>query len=125
MTRPLFLTIGWLCVGLGLLGIAVPLFPTTPFLLVAVWAFSKSSPEMAERLRSNRYAGPYIRDWQDNGVIPLQAKVAAVAMMAAGIAYLEWGTATPQWVVALVAIGLAAVAAFVVTRPSLPPDRQA
>lgn len=124
MTRPLFLTIGWLCVGLGLLGIAVPLFPTTPFLLVAVWAFSKSSPEMAERLRSNRYAGPYIRDWQDNGVIPLQAKVAAIAMMAAAVAYLEWGTATPQWVVALVAVALAAVAAFVVTRPSLPPDGQ-
>lgn len=125
MTRPLFLTIGWLCVGLGLLGIAVPLFPTTPFLLVAVWAFSRSSPEMAERLRSNRYAGPYIRDWQDNGVIPLQAKVAAIAMMAAAVAYLEWGTGTPQWVVGIVAVVLTAVAAFVVTRPSLPPDRQA
>jgi uncharacterized protein len=125
MTRPLFLSIGWLCVGLGLLGIAVPLFPTTPFLLVAVWAFSKSSPEMAEKLRNNRYAGPYIRDWQDNGVIPLQAKVAAVAMMTAAVAYLEWGTATPQWIVAIVAVALIAVATFVVTRPSLPPDGQA
>ncbi len=125
MTRPLFLSIGWLCVGLGVLGIIIPLFPTTPFLLVAVWAFSRSSPEMAEKLRSNRYAGPYIRDWQDNGVIPMQAKVAAIAMMAAAVAYLEWGTMAPQWVIAIVAAALIAVGIFIVTRPSLPPDRPA
>lgn len=121
MTRPLFLGIGWLCVGLGVLGIIIPLFPTTPFLLVAVWAFSRSSPEMAAKLRNNRYAGPYIRDWQDNGVIPLQAKVAAIAMMAAAVAYLEWGTVTPQWVIAIVAVALIAVGIFIVSRPSLPP----
>jgi uncharacterized protein len=125
MTRPIFLSVGWLCVGLGVLGVVIPLFPTTPFLLVAVWAFSRSSPEMAEKLRSNRYVGPYIRDWQDNGVIPLQAKVAAIAMMASVVAYLEWGTVAPQWVVAMVAVVLIAVGVFIVTRPSIPPDRPA
>ena len=121
MVRPLYLSLGWLSVALGVLGVVIPLFPTTPFLLVAVWAFSKSSPELAEKLRNNRYAGAYIRDWQDNGVIPLQAKVAAISMMAAVVAYLHWGTATPHWVVAAVAATLLAVATYIVTRPSLPP----
>jgi uncharacterized protein len=121
MVRPLYLSLGWLSVALGVLGIVIPLFPTTPFLLVAVWAFSKSSPELAEKLRNNRYAGAYIRDWQDNGVIPIQAKVAAISMMAAMVAYLHWGTTTPHGVVAAVAATLLAVATYIVTRPSLPP----
>jgi uncharacterized protein len=121
MARPFYLSIGWLSVALGVLGIVIPLFPTTPFLLVAVWAFSKSSPEMAEKLRNNRYAGAYIRDWQDNGVIPIQAKVAAVTMMAAVVAYLHWGTGAPLWVVVAVAAVLLGVAAYIVTRPSAPP----
>jgi uncharacterized protein len=121
MARPFYLSIGWLSVALGVLGIVIPLFPTTPFLLVAVWAFSKSSPEMAEKLRNNRYAGAYIRDWQDNGVIPIQAKVAAVSMMAAVVAYLHWGTESPLWVVVVVAAVLLGVAGYIVTRPSAPP----
>jgi len=108
-------------VGLGVLGVIFPLLPTTPFLLVAVWAFTRSSPQLAERIRNNRYAGPYIRDWQDNGVIPIQAKVASVSMMAAMVTYLELGTETPHWVVGMVAATLLAVAAYIVTRPSLPP----
>ena len=55
---------------IGAMGIVMPLFPTTPFLLVAVWAFSRSSPEMAEKIRNHPIAGAYIRDWEDDGVIP-------------------------------------------------------
>lgn len=121
MARPIFLALGWVFVSLGVLGVIFPLLPTTPFLLVAVWAFTRSSPELAERIRNHRYAGPFIRDWQDNGVIPVQAKVASVSMMAAMVAYLELGTETPHWVVGLVAAALLAVAAYILTRPSLPP----
>ena len=118
LKRPLLLAIGWVCVGLGALGIIMPLFPTTPFLLVAVWAFSKSSPELAERIRNHRIAGPYVRDWQDEGVIPLGAKLVAMAMMAAAFAYLTLFSAVPVWAVSAAGLVMLAAAIFILTRPS-------
>lgn len=121
LKKPLLVAAGWLFVGLGVLGIVMPLFPTTPFLLLAIWAFSKSSPELAERIRNHRVAGPYIRDWQDAGVIPLQAKVAAAAMMIAFVSYIHFGAHAPWWATALAAAVLIAAGAYIVTRPSRRP----
>jgi uncharacterized membrane protein YbaN (DUF454 family) len=118
LKRPLLLGTGWFCVGLGLIGVVMPLFPTTPFLLVAVWAFSKSSPELAEKIRSHRVVGPYIRDWQDEGVIPVQAKVLALGMMSAGVAYMHFGAHAPMWAVASAVAVLLAVSGFILSRPS-------
>ena len=118
LKKPLLLGTGWMCVGLGAVGIIMPLFPTTPFLLVAVWAFSKSSPELAERIRNHRLAGPYVRDWQDEGVIPTGAKIVALTMMAAALGYMIFGAVVPAWAVAIVATVLLAVAVFILTRPS-------
>ena len=118
LRRPLLLGTGWLCVGLGIIGIIVPLFPTTPFLLVAVWAFSRSSPEMAEKIRSHKLAGKYVRDWEDEGVIPLGAKIIAVAMMSAMFGYLYFGSGAPAWAVISAGIVMAGAAAYVLSRPS-------
>ena len=104
--------------GLGGLGIVVPLFPTTPFLLIAVWAFSKSSPEMAERIRNHRFAGPYVRGWQDEGVVPLGAKIAAITMMTGVLAYLHFMVQASIWIIASLAVVLFGAAVFIVTRPS-------
>ncbi len=118
LRRPLLLGTGWLCVGLGIIGIIMPLFPTTPFLLVAVWAFSRSSPEMAERIRSHRLAGKYVRDWEDEGVIPLGAKIIAVVMMSAMFGYLYFGSGAPAWAVISAGIVMAGAGAYVLSRPS-------
>ncbi|WP_373505667.1 YbaN family protein [Aestuariivirga sp.] len=118
MKRPLLLGTGWMCVGLGALGIIMPLLPTTPFLLLAVWAFSKSSPEMAEKIRNHRLAGPYIRDWQDEGVIPLGAKIIAMSMMSAMLGYLHFGSGAPAWAVIAAGLAMAGVAAYILSRPS-------
>ncbi len=118
LKRPLLLGTGWMCVGLGALGIIMPLLPTTPFLLLAVWAFSKSSPEMAEKIRNHRLAGPYIRDWQDEGVIPLGAKIIAMSMMSAMLGYLHFGSGAPAWAVIAAGLAMAGVAAYILSRPS-------
>ena len=122
LRKPLLLGTGWLCVGLGALGVVMPLFPTTPFLLVAVWAFSRSSPELAEKIRNHPVVGPFIRDWQDSGVIPTKAKVFAVVMMAAMFAYLHFGAQAPVWIEVGVAVVFLAVSAFIVTRPGRAPQ---
>lgn len=122
LKKPLLVAAGWLCVGLGVLGIIMPLFPTTPFLLLAIWAFSRSSPELADRIRNHRVAGPYIRDWQDAGVIPLQAKVLAAAMMIAFVSYIHFGAHAPWWATTLAAAVLLGVGVFIASRPSRRPD---
>lgn len=121
LARPAFLALGWASVGLGIVGVIFPVLPTTPFLLVALWAFSRSSPELAERIRNNPRLGPYIRDWEEFGVIPPKAKLLAMAMMAGSFAYLWFGTAAPAWAAILVAAILAAIAAYILTRPGRRP----
>jgi uncharacterized membrane protein YbaN (DUF454 family) len=96
----------------------MPLFPTTPFLLVALWAFSRSSPEMAEKIRNHRIAGAYVRDWEDEGVIPLGAKIIAITMMAAMLGYLQFGAHAPVWAVIGAGMIMSGVAAYILSRPS-------
>ena len=118
LRRPLLLATGWFCVALGAIGIVLPLVPTTPFLLVALWAFSRSSPEIAAKIRNHPIAGAYVRDWEDEGVIPIGAKILAVSMMATLLGYLHFGSGLPGWVV-LTAGGVMLVAgAYILSRPS-------
>jgi len=121
LARPAFLALGWASVGLGIVGVIFPVLPTTPFLLVALWAFSRSSPQLAERIRNNPRLGPYIRDWEEFGVIPPKAKLLALAMMAGSFAYLWFGTAAPLPATMVTAIMLIAVAVYILTRPGRRP----
>ncbi len=117
LARHGFQALGWVCLGLGSLGIILPVLPTTPFLLVAVWAFSKASPELAARIRAHPRYGPYILAWENYGVIPNFAKVLAVLMMSGSFAWLYLGTDAPLPVKAVIGVTLAAVAVYIVTRP--------
>jgi len=72
--RKLYLVVGVIATGLGIVGIFVPLMPTTCFALVAAWAFAKSSPAAYERLMNNPHLGPRIRDWQEHRIISCRAK---------------------------------------------------
>jgi uncharacterized membrane protein YbaN (DUF454 family) len=119
-----FLTLGWLCVALGAIGIVVPGLPTTPFMLVALWAFSKSSLRFRRWLYTHKRFGPPLRAWHRHGVIAPRAKAVALAVMASSLvimlvfADLSW----PVFAVAAAAISGAAI--FVATRPGRPPDQR-
>lgn len=129
MTRPLsapgrwiLIGVGWTAVGLGALGVLLPLLPTTPFLLVAAWAFGRSSERFHGWLHSNRWFGPLLRDWQQHGAVPRWAKVMAVTFMAlAMIGLIQRGT-VPVWALVLIGLALAAVSVWLCTRPSGPKD---
>jgi hypothetical protein len=66
--------IGIFFVGLAILGVVLPILPTTPFLLVAAACFAKSSPELQKKLLANKIFGPLINDWQKHRTIPKRAK---------------------------------------------------
>lgn len=115
------LGLGWLCVGLGVVGIVVPGLPTTVFLIVALWAFSRSSARFQLWLWNHRRLGPPLRAWHRHRVIPVRAKLLAVVMMAASFAYVSAFVAESWVLPALLALVMVPAAAYVVSRASLPP----
>ncbi|MGV3551607.1 YbaN family protein [Rhizobium sp.] len=116
--RFVYIVIGCLMVALGVIGIFVPLMPTTVFLLAAGWAFAKSSPRLEAWLVHHPRLGPPIRDWRERGAIHIRAKILAVSMMAISLAYILWAPAIPIYGKIAAALVLACCATFILTRPS-------
>ncbi|MNM95975.1 Inner membrane protein YbaN [compost metagenome] len=83
--RWLLLGIGWLSVTLGVIGIFLPILPTTPFLLLAAACFVRSSRRVYVWLVTHPRLGPWIRDYLDGNGIPLKGKVYAIGLMWASI----------------------------------------
>jgi uncharacterized protein len=121
LKRFLYLALGWLSVGLAIIGVILPLLPTAPFLILAVWAFSRSSPALAEKIRSNKTFGPLVQKWQDHGIIPVKAKIAAVVMMSVTGSYLLLFSPAPLWASIAACTTMVLAAVYVLSRPSYPP----
>lgn len=118
MRKLSFVILGWVCVVTGIIGVFLPILPTTPFLLVAAWAFAKSSPKFESWLVNHETLGPYIYDWRHYGTVPLKAKILAITMMSASFMWLSIWSGAPTIVIIMVGITLACVAAFLLSRPS-------
>lgn len=116
--RLIYIAIGCLAVALGVAGIFLPLLPTTPFLLVAVWAFARSSPRLEAWLTGHPRLGPPIAAWRERRAIPFRAKVVAIVAMSASLAYMLLSPSIPPYAKAAATLVLAGSAAFILTRPS-------
>lgn len=81
MKRILLIIAGWLCVGLATLGVILPVLPTTPFLLLAAWCFSRSSKRFHYWLLYRSWFGPYLRYWQTYHAMPKGAKPKAILVI--------------------------------------------
>ncbi len=79
--RWLLLGAGIVCLGLGILGIFVPLLPTTPLILVAAFCFARGSSRAHAWLLRHRALGPIVREWEENRTIPPRAKWTGVILV--------------------------------------------
>ncbi len=79
--RWLLITAGTVSVFLGLLGIILPLLPTTPFLLLAAASYAKSSEKFYNWLIGNRFFGNYIKNYREGKGIPLRVKISAISFL--------------------------------------------
>jgi uncharacterized membrane protein YbaN (DUF454 family) len=119
-TRILWLILGWFCVAIGIAGLILPLLPGVPVLLIALWAFSKSSKRFHDWLYTHKVYGPPLRAWHQHRVITPRAKMAAAGGMTVAVAILV-ATGASTILIVVVACVMASCAAYVLTRPSYPP----
>lgn len=117
--RAAFILLGLLCLGLGALGVVLPLLPTTPLVLLAAFAFANSSDKLHDWLLDHNVFGQLIADWRRYGAISRTAKVLGVISMLA-VLVISWLFDVPLWIAGVQALVLSCTAVFVLSRPPPP-----
>jgi uncharacterized membrane protein YbaN (DUF454 family) len=117
--RALYLLLGFVFFALGAIGTVVPGLPTTVFMLLALWAFARSSERFHDWLYHHPLFGPPLQEWHNYRVIPLRAKLLAVAMMAGSLTYLLFFTASSVWLKAATALVMVYGAWYILSKPSV------
>ena len=96
MKRQFYLAGGLTSVALGAIGVALPIMPTVPFLLLAAYCFAKSNPAWEQRLLEHPTYGHSLRQWRTRKAISRRAKVSAIGAMSVG-AVVTWFTLGWPW----------------------------
>ena len=119
MKRAIYLFAGYLSLALGLIGVVLPLLPTTPFVLLAAFFFSRSSEKLHNKLLNNKVFGELIKRWEQDGTIPLKAKLLATFMMLTMVSYPLIYRPLDMSVKLLVVGAISFSLAYIWSRPSL------
>lgn len=94
---------------LGILGIFLPVLPTTPFILLAAACYARASERFHQKLLAHPHFGPLIREWEEHRSLPLRTKKYAVGLMSLSVCVSIWVMSAYPWVQAfLVAVGIGA-----------------
>ena len=108
--RVFLIIVGSLSLVLGIVGIFVPMLPTTPFLLLSAAAWVKASPKLYKWLMNHKLFGEYIRNYREHRAIPLRAKIISVSLLWLTIGYCIFAVVDEWWwaqvLLAIVAIAV-------------------
>ena len=121
MKRTILISLGLLCVGLGFIGVFVPGIPTTIFLIIALWAFTKSSEKLRHWLLNHKRFGPILNNWQEHKVVPRRAKILMVVLMSLAVILFYYSSQSLILTIGLITI-LVSVAIYVISLPSKIPE---
>jgi uncharacterized membrane protein YbaN (DUF454 family) len=109
-------------VGLGFVGIVLPVMPTTVFFILALACFTRSNPKLANWLLQHQKFGPPLQQWQAHQVIPPKGKYCAALGMLLGFIILAFNQ-PPIWVLLCVACCEVLVLIYIFSKPSSPPNQ--
>ena len=121
MKRLVLISLGWICVSLAFVGVFVPGIPTTIFLIIALWAFTKTSKKLRYWLLHHKRFGPILSNWQEHKVVPLRAKILMVTFMILSVILFYYSLQNLYLTIGLIVI-LGFVARYVISLPSTVPD---
>ena len=121
MKRLVLISLGWICVSLAFIGVFIPGIPTTIFLIIALWAFTKTSKKLRYWLLHHKRFGPILSNWQEHKVVPLRAKILMVTFMILSVILFHYSLQNLYLTTALIVI-LGFVARYVISLPSTVPD---
>ncbi|MBL4584011.1 MAG: YbaN family protein [Pseudomonadales bacterium] len=80
VVRIVYISLGWLFVAIGAVGVVLPILPTTPFLILSLALFAKSSPRFHEMLLNNRWVGASLREWEETRTVSRTTKKRATTL---------------------------------------------
>lgn len=120
--KALLVAIGVLAVGLGTVGVFVPLLPTTPFLLLAAACFIRSSNRLYVWLIRHRWFGSYIRNYREHRAITLTTKIAMLTLLWGAIGYAAVFVVPVWWVRALLGVIVVGVTIHLLQLKTLTPE---
>lgn len=115
-----YFLLGWVFFGIGLVGAFLPILPTTPLMLLALWAFSQSSRRFHDWLYHHRVFGPPLQAWRRERVIPRGVKAVALGSMGASLLYVALRVRPPAWALGAMAAVVLAGVVFLLSVPSRP-----
>jgi len=113
--RYLYFAFGWACFGIGALGAILPILPTTPFMLLALWGFAHSSRRFHDWLYNHRWFGARLRAFKRHRVVPLSVKLTAYVSMLASLAFTTF-VADVHWAVPVATATLILVGIIYIAR---------
>lgn len=119
VARYALLVVGWLSVALGVIGIFLPVLPTTPFLLLAAACFVRSSRRFYDWLVTHPRLGPWFRDYLEGNGVPLKAKIYTISTMWLSIGVSCWLVPLP-WARISMLISATLVTIYVLRLKTLP-----
>lgn len=125
VVRAVYFTLGWLFFALGIIGVLLPVMPTTPFMLLALWAFARSSERFHQWLYHHRLFGPPLQQWSEYRVIPLYAKIMSVSFMSISFVMMLFSPHIILWLKIVIATLMLYGAWFILSKPSKPPENPA
>ncbi|MDH5570365.1 MAG: YbaN family protein [Gammaproteobacteria bacterium] len=120
--KTVYFIFGWLFLGAGVIGVFLPVLPTTPFMILALWMFSKSSVRFHNWLYSHRIFGPPLQKWFEYRVVPPVAKVASVGMMSLSYFYIVVYTNMPWWGNMMIGTVMLYTVWYILRKPSCVPE---
>lgn len=109
--------LGWVAVILGVIGLFLPVLPTTPFIILAAFIFGKGSPKTRQWLLRHPTFGRMILEWEENGAISAKIKVLSCSMMVATLLTSWWFDVKP-WVLIVQLVCVSAAAYYILSRPT-------
>ena len=119
LLRYLWGSLGFVGLGLAVIGVMLPIMPRVPFLLLSAFGFARSSPRFHRRLMTHSVFGPQIRQWQDHRAISFRVKVISIGSMAGGLCISFFLLPPHLWLIQVAVLAL--VSLFIATRPAPPP----